>query len=328
MMKVRPEYFGWPAERQERYGAAMPEQDGDHLKEVLMAELFGRTFASREEAVAAADVISLAEQDRWNQIVLPLHGIGEDHFYLNEWFAEDKSILDFDTVRAFDEDDYRFQEQVRKAEDPSYVGKSYRGSLYLNWARLFVDDRFTYATLSMAAGYIYAQLSEAGHELLDARIPHRHVPGKHHGKAEGEHLRWDMRVDAGGQEGVLEALQLRVWDYEQARYDALRTEWGSPSRRGVYLLDESRPPEANLHVVFADKEALAAVRFRSFLRDCHALQRSTGELSQAVEEEKTALARFIEAQHADVIRTYDPKLTRLRRKRKVLVAKGAFDNLE
>ena len=191
MMKVRPEYFSWSTERRERYGVAIPEEDGAFLDEALLAELFGKTYATRVEAAAAAGCLSLAEQNRWNETVLPLQGIGEDCFYLNESFAENKTILDFDTIRAFDEDDYRFQEAARKKEDPDYAGKPYRGSLYLNWARLYLDERFTYATLCMAAGYIYAQLAGVARDLLEKCIPHRHVPGRHHGKIKGDQWQWD-----------------------------------------------------------------------------------------------------------------------------------------
>lgn len=328
MMKVRPEYFAWPIERQERYGVAMPEADRAHLDAALLAELFGYRFAGMEEAAAAADHLSIAERNVWNQAVLPLEGIGENCFYLNEYFAEGETILDFDTVQDFDEDDYRFQEEARKKDDPGYTGKPYRGSLYLNWARLSVDGRFTYANLSMAAGYIYAKLENAAHELLEECIPHRYVPGRNHGKVEGGQWQWDLRVEANGQEGVLEELQRRVWRYDQARYDALLTACHSAGRGGVYLLDESEPPEANLHVVFTDRKALEAVRFHSFLRDCRAIERSAEELHGAVDEERTALVRLVDEQHADVLRNYDPKVARFSRRRKVMVNKDAFDSLK
>ncbi len=327
-MKVRPEYFSWPPEQRERYGVAIPAPDRAALDAALLAELFGRTFATQQEAVDAADHIPLDERNRWNELILPLTGIGKDHFFLNEWFAEGKSILDYDTVRDFDEADYRFQEEARKEEDSAYVGKPYRGSLYLNWARLYVDGRFNYATLSMAAGYIYAQLGGAAHDLLEERIPHRFVPGKNHGRIEGDDFRWDLRVDANGQEGILEELRQRIWGYEESRWDALLSVWDESARSGVYLLDESHSEEANLHFVFTDKESLAAARFRSFLRDSRAMHRSSKELEGAVDEEKSALARFVEDQHADVMRTYDPKLSRLKKRRKVVVRKGAFDDLE
>ncbi len=328
VMKARPEYFTWPPEEQERYGSALPKSDRAALDAALLAELFGLTFATQEEAVDAADAIPLEERNRWNELQLPLTGIGEDHFYLNEWLAEGQSILDFDTVRDFDERDYRYQEEARKKESPAYAGKPYRGSLYLNWARLYVDGRFTYATLSMASGYIYSQLSGAAQDLLEQRVQHRLVPGKNHGRIQGENIRWDMRVDANGQEGILEELRLRIWSYEEMRRDALANAWDDYARAGVYFIEESHPDENNLHVVFTDKGSMATVRFRSFVRDCRAMHRSSKELEVAVDEETSALTRFVDAQHADVMRTYDPKLSRLKRRRKVLMRKGVFDDLK
>jgi hypothetical protein len=170
MMKVRPEYFRWRIERQERYGVAIPKGDAASLDRVLLKELFGRVYATQRDARIAADHLSLAEQDRWNQTVLPLHGIGEDCFYLNESFPRRKNILHFESLRDFDEFDYRFQEEARRKEDANYAAKPYRGSLYMNWARLYVKGRFAYATLSMAAGYIYAEIADAAHEYLNSSI--------------------------------------------------------------------------------------------------------------------------------------------------------------
>lgn len=153
--------------------------------------------------------------------------------YLNESFPRRKSLLNFETLTDLDEFDYRFQKQARNKEDASYLRKPYRGSLYMNWARLYVGGRFAYATLSMAAGYIYAEIADAGHELLGNLIPFRYVPGKHHGKRQGAGWRWDMRVDAGGQEGIFEELRRQIWRYEQERYDALLTSWESANRAGA-----------------------------------------------------------------------------------------------
>jgi len=61
-------------------------------------------------------------------------------------------------------------------------------------------------------------------------------------------------------------------------------DWDRLDRGGVYL-DTWKPTQANLHFVFCDKRALAAVRFRSFLRDCRAIEQPVDELDRAVEQE-------------------------------------------
>ena len=293
-----------------------------------MKDLFGAKIRSWKKEVDRNRRIPLRELNRWNEAILPLVGIGEDCFYLNEWLGENKTILDFPTLRDYDEDDYRYQKNARKRDDPCYASKPYRGSLYLSWARLFIDEKFTYAALSMAAGYLFSRLEEVAAEIIEMHIPHRYVPGKNHGKAKGESFQWDMRLAADGHEGLLEELQHRVFEYTHARYDALLTDWDRAKKRGVYWVDTSEPQERNTHFVFTDKDALSAVRFRSFVRDCRAITRETDELDDAVTEEKTKLKSFIAQQHHELLQTFDSRIKRLRRRRRILIHKDAFEDFE
>ncbi len=327
LVKVRPEYFGWSPTEQERYGVAIPEEDYERLCQALLQELWNRKIRSPKAAARAASRLPLAEQHRWNETVLPLTGIGEDCFFLNEGFATGRSILDFPTLLAYDESDYRFQEEARRKDDSSYKGRSYSGSLHLTWARLFVGTRFTYATLSMAAGYILCTLEEAASGRIQELIPHRYVPGKNHGKVEGKCYRWDRRVDAGGQEGLLDELQHRTWAHTHERYADLLTEWERHDRCGVYLIDVSEPPEHNIHFVFSDTRALGAVRFRSFMKDCCAIERPVDELRRAVEDETVEIKRFVRKEYEELQRTFDPVVVRLRKRRKILIHKDALDGL-
>jgi hypothetical protein len=182
-MRVRPEYFGWPSSDRERYGVAVPDAEAADIDRLLQKELFGFN--------EARDDLDGEQLNRFNEAILPLRGIGEDCFYLNEWLGDGVTILDFDTVRDYDHDDFVFQEEWRRKEDPDHAGKPYRGTLYFRWARLFVDGRFTYASLSMAAGYLLRQLDEQAHETIAALIPHRFVPGTDHGRREEEGYAWD-----------------------------------------------------------------------------------------------------------------------------------------
>jgi hypothetical protein len=261
-MKVRPGYFGWSPAQQERYGVAIPEEDYERLCQALLQELWNRKIRSPKAAARAASRLPLAEQHRWNETVLPLTGIGDDSFFLNEGFATGKSILDFPTVVAYDESDHHFQEDARRKDDSTYEGGNYRGSLHLTWARLFVGAQFTYATLSMAAGYIMCALEEAASELIQELIPHRYVPGKSHGKVEGKCYRWDRRLDAGGQEALLDELQHRTWAQTHERFETLLTQWNRHGAGGVYLIDVSKRPEHNIHFVFQRTFDSAVVRLR------------------------------------------------------------------
>jgi hypothetical protein len=327
-MKACPEYFGWSRDEQERYGVAIPGRDDDRLSQALLEELWGRKIRSPRAAARAASRLPLAEQDRWNEVVLPLRGIGDDCFFLNEGFAAGKSILDFPTLLAYDESDFRFQEEARRKDDPTYQGRIYRGSLYLTWARLFVGTQLIYATLSMAAGYILCALEEAASDLIQELVPHRYVPGKNHGKVEGECYRWDRRPDASGKETLLDELQHRTWAHTNERYENMLTAWDRRGKGCVYLVDVSEPSEKNIHFVFSDTRALGAVCFRSFLKDCGAIERPVAELNRALEQEKAEVVSFVRKEHDELERTFDPSVVRFRKRRKILVRKDAFDDIE
>jgi hypothetical protein len=318
MMRVRPEYFSWLAERQDRYGVATPHDDSVRLAQVLLKELTRRGEPLPETSLAAAVAAqSPTEQPFLDQIVLPLVGIGEDEFHFDEVPDDGKTILDFDTLRQFDEAGYEHQTAIRRSVDPEFAATPYRGTLYLNSARLRLDGRFTYATLTMVAGYVYSHLSNCSRQMLQAHIPFRYVRGRNHGKVKGGFWRWDMRLEAGGQESLVEELQQLIWDYEKKRFDALLTENDECHCSGVYLVDESTPAQASVHFVFADKSALSRVRFRSFVRDCRAMQRQDTELAALVRKEKDLLARFIDEQYSQISKTVDPKVTKVRRIHKV-----------
>jgi hypothetical protein len=144
LTRVRPEFFGWPPERQLRYRAALPDEDCAAIVGFLVAALAGTD-------AAAADLVKqeregrlpLGLQNRVNELLLPLTGIGDDSFYLNEHLGERGSILDFPTLRAYDEQDHDFQEGVRAEEDANYEKQPYLGALHGCWARMLVGGRLT-----------------------------------------------------------------------------------------------------------------------------------------------------------------------------------------
>jgi hypothetical protein len=82
------------------------------------------------------------------------------------------------------------------------------------------------------------------------------------------------------------------------------------------------------HFVFTDSPSLSSARFRSFVRDCRAMERSAEELLLEIDKEKAALEHYIKDQYAHITRTYDPKVRELHKRRKIVIAKGAFDALK
>src|SRR5882757_1623174 len=108
VMRVRPEFFRWTPAQRERYGVAIPKADAAEIDRLLQKELFG--FAQ------ARDDLDGELLNCFNAAILPLRGIGEDCFYLNEWLGDGVTLLDFATVRDYDHDDFLFQEKSRHEE--------------------------------------------------------------------------------------------------------------------------------------------------------------------------------------------------------------------
>ena len=61
--------------------------------------------------------------------------------------------------------------------------------------------------------------------------------------------------------------------------------------------------------------------------DCRAIGRPFEELHRAVEQKKVGLTGFIHKEHDELRRTLDPTVVRLRKRRKILVHKDAFEDL-
>lgn len=327
IIRVKPEYFAWPVEQQERYRVAMPEQDAFRIEQAVLRSLFDLKVETPAQLSAAVETFTPDQYLQFNSTMLPLRGIGEDYFFLNESFADDTSLLDFPTLYAYDYDDHCFQEDVRQKEDPTYATKPYRGNLFHRWARLRIDGAFTYATLSSASGYLYSRIDNAGHDMIEALIPHTYVAGKDHGKREGRGIRWDMRIDAGGMEAQLEELRHRFWDYLGARYDALLQEYDEAAAKRVYFRNRSQSSEPQMDIVFSNQTALRAVRLRHFVRDCRSMPGDPQELEARAAQECQATRRFLEEACQDIRQHFDPKVAKLRNKRKIILSDRAVKDL-
>ena len=327
LIRVQPAYFSWPSEKQERYRADLPDKDDFHIEKIVLKALFDIEVGSEEEVKEALKRFDHEQYLRINRVMLSLRGIGDDRFFLNEYLGEDKIILDFETVYDYDHWSYRFQEDVRKKDDPDYVQKPYRGYLYFDWARMFIDNVFYYADLSCLAGYLFSMIEQVGFEHMEKLIPHQYVDGRNHGKREDGGFIFDKRLDAGGLEPQLEELRDRFFRYGQERYDALLDEFDQKASMRVYMIDQSDEFEPNMRIVFSDKTALQRVRFRHFIADCRSILGSNDELDALTDRETKAACQFLDEAYQDIQENFDPKVIKMRKKRKIVLAASAVEDM-
>ncbi|MCP4626618.1 MAG: hypothetical protein GY850_24400 [bacterium] len=319
IIKIVPDYFSWNQKRQEQYRVDTPEEDAFKIRQFLLRELFDISVSNEDEVEEAWRAMNEAQCSKINATLLPIQGIGEDFFYLNETFSNQKNLLSFETLYDYDFDDYGFQEGSRLREQKDYKKKPYRGSLYLTWARLMIDDSFSYGVLSMVAGYLYCQLDEFGNDYIEKLIPHKFMYGKNHGKAEGLGYLFDPKIDAKGLESQLDELKHRFFKHISEVHERLMDEFDKKSKQCVFILNQSQEGDPIHHFLFTDREILKRIHFKTFMRCCRAAEQTDHfALSRKLEEEKQLLAKFLDKQYRDIMENFDPNIVRFRKKYKVI----------
>lgn len=332
VMIARPEFFAWSPEEQLRYRVTLPDSDREAIVAALLREHGERRPAARAKLKSRGRA-PIDLQNRINEWLQPLKGIGEDAFTLNERFAEGSSILYFEALLDYDRDDHAFQQETKQRDFEGYQPEPYTGALHGTWARVLVNGRLCYVTLTMASWQLYNTMEDAAHAEIEARIPHHYVRGPEDGKRDKSgSIRWDIRVEANGQKALLEELQRRVWQ-EQSRRRSELGQMFCEQRQGACFLDDhpweaQDPDEHNLLIVFSDPDALAAVRFTSFLRNCRCIERPLAELRALEAREAGRMRDFVAAQHEDLARNFDPKVVPLRKKLKVMIHPEALRDMK
>jgi hypothetical protein len=267
-----------------------------------MAELLDIVVADEKEFHDIRQDLTNAQHHMINSVMLQIHGVGEDFFFLNESFPDGKNILDYPTLYDKDFEDFTFQEKWRTEEIVDYKARSYNGSLYFDWARLRVDGEFTYANLCMMAGYIMAELDDYGDDIIGRLIPSEWEEGPEHGKECCDKTsRWDLQQNANGLEKELKQLTRSFQIYLRERLEVMGQEFGELSVSQAFILERNEKDEKNLDFVFTDKGVLAKVRLKSFLRDCRNYEQTDHSiLLNRVEEEKILLGKHLEDQHRQI----------------------------
>ena len=187
-----------------------------------------------------------------------------------------------------------------------------------------IDGKFSYAVISMLAGHIYSELDEFGYEYLEKLIPYEFKPGKNHGKKTKNGYLHDMKQDAGGMEGQLEELTHRFWDYLQNNLERIKEECSRESRQEVFIVDASRKGDPSHQFIFTDKDVLSRINLKSFMADCRKVEQVDHSIMVSrVDKEKERMRQFFDEQYADIMANYDPKIVKLRKKRKVVIHEDA-----
>jgi len=318
-------YYSWPTDQQERFRAAMDEAAAARVRAVLLNEILGIACTAEKASEIWRDLpVSQLNDLNWAKLLTT--GVGEDMFYLNANMAENTSLLDFDTLYDYDFDSHLFQERASKEEFKDYPGRDYYALRFSCWARLMIDEHFHYTTLYSLANYLVVSLEEPGSEMIQTLIPHEYVDGKNHGKREKGGFLWDIKHDAAGHEGQLEELQSRWYDYLEQRWLELSRSFVGDAP-AVFMVDENQDGELHRNFIFNNEAALKRIRWRHFLADCAHISADFSAVLDHKEKEFEKARHWLQEAHQDIVRNFDPRIAKLKKKRKIVVAPGAFDGL-
>ena len=326
LISAAPDYFSWDTERRERFHADAGGEAREALDRAMITALTGKKCDDDEAWEETEENLEPAQLYALNWARLLISGIGEDRVFLNESMAEGVTLLNFETVYDYDLDNHRFQQKANAEQFPDHAPEPYEGGPHWIWARMIIDRRLNYATLTSLAHHVMNEVEEAMYQRIDELIPHRHVDGPNHGKESDGGFLWDMRIDAGGLEGQLDELQHRTYDYIAELYRCLNRR-SHTLKRKIYLLDTEDHGDPMRTFIFAHPETLKRVRWRHFLADCSPMTAAADELRPMIDREAKRMIAYLDEQYADVMEHFDPKVVKFRKKRKVVFASGAVEDL-
>ncbi len=318
-------YYSWPTQQQEQFRASMNGAAQSRVQAVLLKDLLSIQCTAENAGEIWSD-LPIAKLDNLNWAKLLTSGIGDDHLFLNESMAENQSLLDFNSLYDYDYNDHLFQEQANKTECKDYKSRDYYALRFPPWARLIINDQFYYATLHSLAGYLTDKIEDKSHDCINTLIPHEYVKGTENGKRVKGGVLWDMQADAGGLEKQLDELKSRWYQYTQQRWLDLSKESIEDSPT-VYAEDVNQDGELNRNFIFNNEDALKQIRWKHFLSDCELLKAEFATVNEKVELEVTRAETYLQEAHEDIMKNFDPKVVKLKKKMKVVVAPGALDGL-
>lgn len=299
-----PGYFSWDEQKQDKCRMFMSSDLQFKFHQFILKEAFGIEVADDDAFDDAWYDMSDHETTKFNAIILPLYGVGEDLFFLNDHFADKDSILDFETLYQYDFADFQFQEADRKTRE-GYCARAYRGSLNAAWARLLVDGNFYYASLSMVSRYFWMELDNFAYDCIQELIPYDFYPGEDHGKPSQHGCSvYDMRINANGLEVQLKELERRSQQYLEIAGNRIEEDYDNGSEQYVMILDQSKEGDPYLHILFSHWKVLQNIHFKTFIRDCRAFEKKDdSELLQRLADEKALLKGFLDEQYAEIMRS-------------------------
>jgi len=135
------------------------------------------------------------------------------------------------------------------------------------------------------------------------------------------------RAAKKGAECELEELRDRFYRYISERYEALLSHFDRHAPQTIYLVARTGGNDPHIDFIFTDKTALQRVRLRHFMHDCRAIAEDDRDLEPLIAQERQAVLTYLDQAYQDILAHFDPKLVKFRKKRQIVIADGAIQDL-
>ncbi len=135
-----------------------------------------------------------------------------------------------------------------------------------------------------------------------------------------------MKIDAGGLEAQLDELKSRWYIYQRERWYAVSNIF-SDLPPAVYIQDQDWDDDPNRFFIFNNVSTLKLIRWRHFLSDCEPLITDFSVMDGQLKKEMDDAISWLSENHQDILKNFDPKVVKLRKKHKIIMSPRVLEDL-
>ena len=337
MIRSNSDFFNLSKEGQDEYKIKNQEVLDFSFKKFIYKELLNIEFKKEEDyddfEVSEADLLKLNMTSNY------LRGIGENYFYLNEYFDKE-NMLTFKTLYDYDLDNHNYQEKAF-SEDSNFPAKTtiepYRMRLNFNWARGYLKEKndnnemesnFYYFILTSLAFHLYEEISDIITEYINKLIPYEYVEGENHGKEKNGGSVFDFRASANGLESQLEELKTRSYEYLSKLYIDLQKEFDDNKKNTIWCIDKSSKNDPSKYYIFSDQDVIKEIRFAYWQKDTeNFIDDDVSVIDEIVAKQTQRALFFLDKEYKDIMDNGVPENKNSKEKMSVIFSDKAIEDV-
>jgi len=255
-------------------------------------------------------------------------GIGDNFIRLNGFLPTNTTLLDFETLYDYDYASYLSQQQSSMDDISDYNSHDYYAFKHPVWSRLLINDEFYYGSITSVANHMSEQINDIARDYIEQLIPTTMIDIDK--KNEGDFLAaLGLEQNANGLEEQLAELNERWFPYFLKLWlEISKTQSDLEPAVYEYKADCYFDNDPNRTFIFTNEKTLKKVRWKSFLSDCKPLIADYSIIEKQVDKMAKDVRVFLDKNYQDIMDNFDPKVVKLRKKRKIIMSANALDDIE